>query len=138
MTVSRSLQVTVALPFAVVTLLASGQRCLGLVQVTAVQIAATAAEAAVAASTTAHWAVSLDCHGVAVGLPQPRLAELQLVVKASADASFAARPTHTTRTTVASNALTFADTACCCCSLASSLLSAFVATTIAGAVRAAG
>ena len=137
MTVSRSLQVTVALPFAVVTLLASGRRCLGLVQVTAVQIAATAAEAA-AASATAQWAVSLDCHGVAVGLPQPRLAELQLVVKASADASFAARPTHTTRTTIASNALTFADTACCCCSLASSLLSVFVATAVANAVRAAG
>ena len=119
MTVSRSLQVTVALPFAVVTLLASGRRCLGLVQVTAVQIAA--AEAAAAASATAHWAVSLDCHGVAVGLPQPRLAELQRVVKASADAGFAARPTHTTRTTVASNALTFADTACCCCSLEFSL-----------------
>ena len=127
-----------ALPFAVVTLLASGRRCLGLVQVTAVQIAATAAEAAAAASATAHWAVSLDCHGVAVGLPQPRLAELQRVVKASADAGFAARPTHTTRTTVASNALTFADTACCCCSLASSLLSVFVATIIAGAVRVAG
>ena len=128
-----------ALPFAVVTLLASGRRCLGLVQVTTVQIAATAAEAAAAAaSATAHWAVSLDCHGVAVGLPQPRLAELQLVVKASADAGFAARPTHTTRTTVASNALTFADTACCCCSLASSLLSVFVATAVANAVRAAG